>query len=100
MHKNSQKAQSRQNGTQATGKKEKKKAIAADGGACYTQSGALRHYPPNGTAKTALSFVYLSYILRISLVVGQQKTAEYGCRYYKLMTSSHVRSAPSAVEGI
>ena len=79
MHKNSQKAQSRQNGTQATGKKEKKKAIVADGGACYTQSGALRHYPPNGTAKTALSFVYLSYILRISLVVGQQKAAEYGC---------------------
>ena len=31
------------------------------------------------TAKTALSFVYLSCILRVSLVEHKQKAAEYGC---------------------
>ena len=52
---------------------------AADGGVCCAQSGALRHYQPNGMAKTVLSFVYLSCILRISLVKYKQKAAEYGC---------------------
>ena len=52
---------------------------AADRGACCAQSGALCHYPPNGTAKTVLSFVYLSCILRVSLVEYKQKAAKYGC---------------------
>ena len=74
-------------------------ALAAEGGACCAQSGALRHLLPKhiakGTvcyahasgareikesisspAKTALSFVlsfvYLSYILRICIVVDTQ----------------------------
>ena len=53
------------------------RAMAAEGGACYAHNGIVRHLPPKGIAEstmylteTALSFVYLSYILRISIVVG------------------------------
>lgn len=51
--------------------------MAAEGGACCTHNGIVRHLPPKGIAEsimylteTALSFVYLSYIYRISIVVG------------------------------
>ena len=43
------------------------RSSAADSGACYAQSGALRHYMPN-RAKYVLSIVYLSYMFRISFV--------------------------------
>ena len=43
-------------------------ADAAYSGACYAQSGALRHYKPKRMAKDVLSTVYLPYIDRVSTV--------------------------------
>ena len=43
-------------------------ADAAYSGACYAQSGALRHYKPKRMAKDVLPIAYLPRIYRVSTV--------------------------------